>query len=58
MELALSKNTKRQNNKTLILILKMLLAVAMLGVFIAPGLSTILGPLMAVVFLYLFFAFF
>ncbi len=56
MELALSKNTEGQNNMTLIaLIVRFILAVAILGVFIRPGLSMVLGPVMAIIFSYLFF---
>ena len=56
MELALSKNTEGQNNMmSIALIAKFILAVAMLGVFVRPGLSVALGPVMAVIFSYLFF---
>jgi len=54
METVYSTKQVRKGNK-LVLMFKYILAVAMLCVFINPGLSIVLGPLMAVIFSYLFF---
>ncbi len=55
METVYSTKQVRKDNKKLVLMFKYILAVSMLCVFINPGLSTVLGPLMAVIFSYLFF---